>query len=179
MSQQAVFSINPASLSKLLPVATYARGLEVYRLQKVASCNLLGKSAFEWDIDGSVDGSQRQTYDVDVSLDVAENGDVLRLKGRCSCPVGSNCKHAVALTLKAVYQFGKKAGKAAGATTTHAIKASSAAAANLASIQAMVAELKMQYEEQEALEQHQRAAAAAHRQVTQWVDMFGAEAVAR
>ena len=178
MSQQAVFSINPASLSKLLPAATYARGLEVYRLQKVASCNLLGKSAFEWDIDGSVDGSQRQTYDVDVSLDVAENGDVLRLKGRCSCPVGSNCKHAVALTLKAVYQFGKKAGKGAGTTTAHAIKPSSAAAANLASMHAMVAELKMQYEEQEALEQHQRASAASHRQVTQWLDMFGAEVVA-
>jgi SNF2-related domain/Helicase conserved C-terminal domain/SWIM zinc finger len=170
MTPQTAFSLKPASLNNLFSDATYARGLEVYRLQKVVSCTLFGKSTFEWDIEGRVDGSHRETYDVDVSLGVAENGDVLHFKGQCSCPVGYNCKHAIALTLKAVYQFQKKN----GAATSPAVH-STYPLSKLAELQAMIAKLQGQHEEQATLQQMNAAPSAAHRQVNQWLDLFGSE----
>jgi uncharacterized Zn finger protein len=168
MPTQANFSLKAATLKDRVPGAVYERGLEVYRLQKVISCKLFGQSSFEWDIEGLVEGSQRETYDVEVSLDVSNLGDILRFTGRCSCPVSNNCKHAVALTLKAVYQFGKQA---------NAVKqpASMEAGASLADIEAKIVELKRQQEEQAAQERQVAQTSAAHRQVNKWLDLFGTE----
>jgi SNF2-related domain/Helicase conserved C-terminal domain len=172
MSTQASFSLKAATLKDRVPDAVYARGLEVYRLQKVISCKLFGQSSFEWDIEGLVEGSQRETYDVEVSIDVSNLGDILRFTGRCNCPVGHNCKHAVALTLKAVYQFGKKA-----SAPTHA--QSSAPSESLADIEARIVDLKKQHDEQAAQERRAAESSAAHRQVNKWLDLFGAEIHAR
>ena len=54
-----------------------------------------------WRITGEVQGTQYEPYSLSVSLVLAPNGQVRAWSGDCTCPVGEDCKHAVALTLKA------------------------------------------------------------------------------
>ncbi|HET6625939.1 MAG TPA: DEAD/DEAH box helicase [Nocardioidaceae bacterium] len=56
------------------------------------------------DIRGVVTGSTRTPYAVNVSVGL--DGDGVWVYGRCSCPVGEGCKHAVALllTVRAVHE---------------------------------------------------------------------------
>jgi hypothetical protein len=175
------FSLNPASLQGKVPAANYARGLEAYRLQKVESCKIYGKSNFEWDIVGYVDGSKHESYDVAVTIEVSALGDILRFSGDCSCPVGTNCKHAVALTLKAAYQFGRRKEASTQFTNNdanHAVVESGKPAGSLstlAEVEAKIAMLKGQYAEQasrQADESSHIAALAAQRKVSQWLDLF-------
>ncbi|CAN7338332.1 DEAD/DEAH box helicase [Acidovorax sp. LjRoot74] len=58
-----------------------------------------GDSAFT--LRGEVLGTQPEPYGLSVEMQLAPNGQVSAWSGECSCPVGEDCKHAVALTLKA------------------------------------------------------------------------------
>ena len=51
-------------------------------------------------------GSGRERYEVSVLVEASPEGSITFFSGDCSCPVGSNCKHCVALTLKAAYKWG-------------------------------------------------------------------------
>ena len=55
-----------------------------------------------WRIGGEVQGTQPEPYALSVELVLAPNGQVRSWTGECTCPVGEDCKHAVALTLKAL-----------------------------------------------------------------------------
>lgn len=55
-----------------------------------------------WRIGGDVQGTQPEPYALSVELVLAPNGQVRSWTGECTCPVGEDCKHAVALTLKAL-----------------------------------------------------------------------------
>jgi len=48
---------------------------------------------------GTVGGTQARPYDVIVTFQQDSNGTVVRASGTCSCPMGINCKHVVALLL--------------------------------------------------------------------------------
>ena len=48
---------------------------------------------------GTVGGTQARPYDVIVTFQQDSNGTVVRASGTCSCPMGLNCKHVVALLL--------------------------------------------------------------------------------
>ncbi len=100
------FLLDPQSLSARVSAATFDRGLAVYRNQQVFDCQLHGASATQWAIDGVVHGSGREAYSVRVDLEAAVDGTITYFEGDCSCPVGNNCKHSVALTLKAAYKSG-------------------------------------------------------------------------
>ncbi|GAB1394352.1 hypothetical protein MASR1M60_25160 [Rhodocyclaceae bacterium] len=67
----------------------------------------LDNSAGRIRISGSVRGSTKLPYAAEVSLayDVA-SGLVFMVEGECTCPVGLNCKHAVALLLTALARPG-------------------------------------------------------------------------
>lgn len=54
-----------------------------------------------WAIEGEVQGTLPEPYQVSVELALAPNGQVKHWAGDCTCPVGLDCKHAVALTLQA------------------------------------------------------------------------------
>ena len=99
-----LFRLDPQSLAQHVPSATLARGLDVYRSQLVLECELQLASGNEWHIEGMVRGSQRETYAVSVLVESSDTGQITFFDGDCSCPVGSNCKHCVALTLKAAYR---------------------------------------------------------------------------
>ncbi len=100
------FLLDPRSLANHVSKGTYDRGLAVYRNQQVLECELEGASATQWMVYGKVQGSDREAYTVSVSLEADSDGRIGYFNGDCSCPVESDCKHCVALTLKAAYKSG-------------------------------------------------------------------------
>ena len=146
------FFLDPQSLSAKVSPATFERGLSVYRNQQVLDCELFGASAREWRIEGDVLGSGRELYEVSVILEVSAQGSISFFSGDCSCPMGSNCKHSVALVLKAAYKSG-------------GVRAAAAPVLSAAELQART----------EALERDTRAREHQQTQakVKQWLDLFG------
>ncbi len=77
--------------------AFYKRGASYFSARKVLSIELGGSDQ----IAGTVMGSRRHSYSVDISLSEAADGRLDSVEGYCSCPVGYNCKHVVAVLLEA------------------------------------------------------------------------------
>ena len=50
---------------------------------------------------GQVRGGSPRPYATTATIGTASNGELASFRGRCSCPVATNCKHAVALVLAA------------------------------------------------------------------------------
>ena len=163
------FLLDPQSLARRVPAATYARGLEVLRHQQVLECTLTGAGSHEWHIDGAVQGSKGEVYELSVTLEVSSDGQITYFMAHCSCPVAHDCKHSVALTLRAAYKSG-------GMRLDHA--ASADPAAQLAP--ALSAdELQAQRQAQEQAQQEARRAREhqqAQQKVSQWLDLFGDDA---
>lgn len=64
---------------------------------------------------GDVQGSLRRPYQVKVGLHLMPDGQTVhRWRGHCTCPVGTQCKHALALLIKAAYQGERVAAGLAG-----------------------------------------------------------------
>ena len=159
----AALLLRPESLAKQVSVATFARAMEVYLGQKVLDYTLNPASSTEWAIDGQVQGSGREAYVTSVTLEVAAEGSVLFFSGICTCPVGKDCKHSVALALKAAY-------KSAKTFATH--KPAAALSADRLSEQ----ELQDLRRAQQKLQRDAKAAretAQADQQLSQWLDLFG------
>lgn len=87
----------------LLRGMQYAKGGD--RVSIVARNNEPGRLF----ISGSVRGSVKQPYAVElvISYDAA-SGQVSQVAGKCTCPVGTACKHVVALLLAATNPEGKR-----------------------------------------------------------------------
>ncbi|MDI1245569.1 MAG: SWIM zinc finger family protein, partial [Rhodoferax sp.] len=91
-----------SSLVQRCDTATYTRGLELYRNQRVL--NLSIEPLHEvWLLLGDVQGSARLPYEVSIEVKRSPEGRVLEWDSDCSCPVGYQCKHGVALMIKAAY----------------------------------------------------------------------------
>jgi uncharacterized Zn finger protein len=94
---------DPRALQRLVDDATWSRGLMLYRNQQVLSLDI--EPGFGgWVLLGEVQGSQREPYELSVELKLTRGGQLVYWDSDCSCPVGNQCKHGVALTLKAAYQ---------------------------------------------------------------------------
>ena len=94
---------DPRTLQRLVDDATWSRGLVLYRNQQVLSLDI-EPGVGGWVLLGEVQGSQREPYELSVELTLTQGGQVVSWGSDCSCPVGNQCKHGVALTLKAAYQ---------------------------------------------------------------------------
>ncbi|MBV7541851.1 DEAD/DEAH box helicase [Acidovorax sp. sic0104] len=79
----------------------WSRGLALFRSAEVVRIAVAPAAGGAWRIEGEVQGSQSVPYEVVVKLALAPNGQVKSWAGDCTCPVGADCKHAVALTLEA------------------------------------------------------------------------------
>jgi superfamily II DNA or RNA helicase len=77
--------------------ATFARGDRYARQDHVIDVRRDGDL-----IEGEVDGSGGNVYQQAISLEAGRHG--VRFAGDCSCPVGYNCKHVVALLLASLEQ---------------------------------------------------------------------------
>ena len=93
--------IDPKSLNTQVSTVTLGRGAALYRSLAVLDyeLDLVGEGQLE--LEGEVQGSLPDPYWVNVTLHAAANGQVTYFDGNCSCPVGADCKHAIALALKA------------------------------------------------------------------------------
>lgn len=101
---------SPTSISKLTPPSVYARGLSIFLLQGVRSLHVRGVSEGHWVVEGEVQGTAPKPYHTEVHAHLDEaKGGLSRWWSVCSCPVQHDCKHAVALLLKAAYAGGEVA----------------------------------------------------------------------
>ncbi|WP_342721795.1 DEAD/DEAH box helicase [Acidovorax sp. FHTAMBA] len=75
--------------------------MDLYRRADVVRMDVTPQAEGSWTIEGEVQGSLPAPYQVLVHLILAPNGQVKHWSGDCTCPVGGDCKHAVALTLAA------------------------------------------------------------------------------
>jgi superfamily II DNA or RNA helicase len=105
MAEHAKFTLDLQSLEKQLGQATYGRAREVYVMQKVADdYSVSMSSATDWQLSADVQGSGRERYFVNIDVEMTAWGEISSWRSTCSCPVGSRCKHAGALMLKAAYR---------------------------------------------------------------------------
>ncbi len=92
-----------ASLVQRCDTATYTRGLELYRNQRVLNIDIEEIDGY-WLIEGDVQGSARHPYELSIEVKRSADGRVLEWDSDCTCPVGYQCKHGVALMIKAAYK---------------------------------------------------------------------------
>ena len=105
MASHATFTLDLLSLQKQLGQATYDRARGVYVTQKVSDdYTATQSSASEWQLSADVQGSGRESYFVNIDVEMTAWGEIGSWRSKCSCPVVSRCKHAGALMLKAAYR---------------------------------------------------------------------------
>ncbi len=91
------------SLTRLTDPVTWERGLALYMSQHVLDLDIV-PTGTAWVLLGQVQGSQRGVYEVSIELDLTPAGQVAQWDSLCECQVGLQCKHGVALMLKAAQQ---------------------------------------------------------------------------
>lgn len=97
----------PDELHRFVNAQTLARGLQLQRSGQVLEVVLHEDEEDGlrlWSLEGLVQGSLKQPYRVNADLSFEEDGRLNSFEGDCSCPVGVDCKHAVALALQAGVQ---------------------------------------------------------------------------
>lgn len=99
-----IFLTDTTELQGFIGTTTLEGGRALWRGGKVVQCTLNEDEEGEsriWFVEGEVQGTLPEPYSVTVSLSFSEHGAMQSFEGDCSCPVGADCKHAVALALKA------------------------------------------------------------------------------
>jgi superfamily II DNA or RNA helicase len=89
--------LDDADLRQRFGSATFDRAVDYVRWGKVLACSDETDEEGDLDVRGSVEGSAGEIYGCTVS--VGRSGSGFWTYGRCSCPVGQGCKHALALIL--------------------------------------------------------------------------------
>jgi hypothetical protein len=105
--QKILFDV--VSLQELCDTTSWERGALLHRRGAAELLEVIEQDgidyddeyASKWHIAGAVQGTQRQPYRVVVKLEVSSNEEVELFESTCSCPVGLDCKHGIALTLAA------------------------------------------------------------------------------
>jgi superfamily II DNA or RNA helicase len=93
----------PRSLQALADSGAWTRGTNLFRNQQVLSLDIEPTSD-HWLVLGEVQGSQKLPYEVSIAMAITPDGKLAYWDCICDCPVGNDCKHGVALMLKAAYQ---------------------------------------------------------------------------
>ena len=109
------FHLDQQSLTRVVPVNTLIKGLSLYHAQKVLDVTVTARGEAAWQIEGFVQGTEREPYAQSVRVVLNASRQLMQWKATCSCPVGLDCKHAAALTIKAAVR--SKANAAASGST--------------------------------------------------------------
>ena len=160
------FFLNPHSIRALVPEPTFERGMSLYLIQQVLSCEVNHVNSTEWEIAGLVQGTLKTPYQVTATVEIDPAGNLSFFNSDCTCPVGDNCKHGVALTLKAAFMSIRTEGL--GPSPNASKRGLQPASAPAPSAQEQAARLQAR---EHAMAQ--REAQQAHQRVTQWLDLFG------
>ncbi|OGB22090.1 MAG: helicase SNF2 [Burkholderiales bacterium RIFCSPHIGHO2_12_FULL_65_48] len=81
----------------------WMRGMALFRAGQVRRLEVVPLDD-HWMLEGEVQGTQPMPYDVSVEMGLMPNGEVDFWQGHCTCPVGRQCKHGVALMAQAAHQ---------------------------------------------------------------------------
>ena len=113
MTQHCLPWFDLPSAQALCDSGAWQRGLALQRSGRVLA---LGVSPLRegWLLEGRVQGTQRYPYDVSLELVLMPDRQVDYFRSDCSCPVGGQCKHGVALLAQAALATDAQ-GVAAGA----------------------------------------------------------------
>jgi superfamily II DNA or RNA helicase len=99
---------DPSVIARGTNAAGFAKGFELFRSQHVIDCQVQPDPAFPklgWIVSGHVQGTQREPYVLQIALLLQADGRTpAHWRSFCSCPVSLQCKHAVALLLKAAHE---------------------------------------------------------------------------
>jgi len=90
--------LNYNDIKSSTDAGSFERGEQYYNEQKIESLKITKFSLDDTKLHGVVAGSQDNIYEQTVSIGYNINNQY-ELHGRCSCPVGRNCKHVVAIVL--------------------------------------------------------------------------------
>jgi uncharacterized Zn finger protein len=85
------FKITKKAISDNFDNGAYSRGFRYYTEQRVVSYDIYSESD-KITIHSKVEGTEIYEQEIELS-----NFDDLYIESDCSCPVGYNCKHAVAV----------------------------------------------------------------------------------
>ncbi|MDI3384062.1 SNF2-related protein [Xenophilus aerolatus] len=99
-----VLQLDAQSLRARVPASVFDRALDLYRRQRVLDVTLTPASASEWHLDGEVHDPGQPPVEARATLEVGSDGRLLGFAGDCSCPAGRDCRHAVAIAIKAAYK---------------------------------------------------------------------------
>ena len=107
--------VSKTELRRLIGEPDFSRGQGYFRARRVRSSELdPGRDRAL----GKVEGSKRRPYEQSITLQWDADGRLSRIKGRCSCPVGSNCKHVAAVMLTLLPELNQENSAALPATST-------------------------------------------------------------
>jgi superfamily II DNA or RNA helicase len=87
--------ITPRDIQDFIDENYFARGLDYFLRNKVISCDVAKDGQ---QLIARVKGSGFKVYQTIVNLDF-HHGELVDVRGQCSCPVGYNCKHVAAVLL--------------------------------------------------------------------------------
>lgn len=89
--------VSSVDIASSFSTAYLTRGRQYYRENKVTALSTSPNGAL---VTALVTGSNKNRYHVNILLQAKPGGHVL-VNGKCSCPVGYNCKHVAATLIKA------------------------------------------------------------------------------
>lgn len=92
------------TLYRLTDSATWSRGVMISRGQRSVLGLEIEPVGKQWLVIGSVQGSQAQPYELFVEVTISSADSVVSWTSRCTCPVGAQCKHGIALLLEASHR---------------------------------------------------------------------------
>jgi uncharacterized Zn finger protein len=95
VAQNALIDFDPTGLEATVGETTYRRGQDYARRRMAVQT---GWDHLTGELSGVVQGSSGY-YNTVVQLSLTDDGRHEFITAECSCPVGIDCKHAVALTL--------------------------------------------------------------------------------
>ena len=170
----AQFFLNPRSIRTHVPEPTFERGMSLYITQQVLACTVNHSSTNEWEISGTVQGSKREAYSVSAMVEVDPAGNLSFFKGDCACPVRDNCKHAVALTVKAAFKSAKP--NAGSSTAGGPVPPPTQFIHSARLAPSRSPEDTKQKTEAQAVAAREKESNLARQKVGQWLDLFGKEA---
>ena len=130
-----------SSLQALCDSGAWQRGLALQRAGQVLSLDI-APLRDHWLLQGQVQGTQRRPYDLSIELALMPDGQVDYFDSDCSCPVGHQCKHGVALLAQAARQGPLAADLPAGAGAQRA-QALQAVQARVADMERLEAEARL------------------------------------
>ncbi|MBY0411833.1 MAG: DEAD/DEAH box helicase [Burkholderiaceae bacterium] len=80
----------------------WSRGQALVGDGSVQACSIEPGPPGQWCIHGKVRGTEPEPYEVTATLVFDAQSALMQWRGVCTCPVGTDCKHAVAITLCAL-----------------------------------------------------------------------------